>query len=425
MSQRGDARLGAALRQLRLARGLTQTAVARRAGCAVSLLSQVESGTRALAPWLVEALDQIYETGGVVVAMATGPSPSQPVEAVGDVILIRVPWRGGVMPVSRRVMLAALAAGALGGVPGLNAVIDGAPADEQTLDQLTRALAQARSAGRIVPPGTLLDTLTGHAAVIDQLRKRAPRHLRRPFAMLQARCAESLSWLSEESGDFAGAAYWTDRVQAWAQLAGWPAMWAYGNVRRSMIAITAGRDGHAAVEYAELVRRSKAALPDRLLGFAAYQVARGFALVGAHDACRQAIDESHTLFSRDDASDDPAERVGQQSVAVDDLMIMYRATCDTYAGGSELAITQLAGRLPSIGVASARSHAIQSGILALGYTHAGDPGLACAVMLATLDTGAQSATALGDLRQAAATLASRWPQRDDVREVTHRLTVAA
>lgn len=425
MRRRGDDRLGAVLRQLRTACGLTQTTVARRVGCAVSLLSQVESGDRALALWLAEALDQVYETGGAVATMASKVMIGLPGKPTDEVIIVRPPGKGGIMPVSRRTLLAALGTGALTMVPGLNACVDDVAADERALDGLTRTLATVRSAGRIAPPAALLDTLTGHAAVIDLLRRRAPQHLRRPFAMLQARCAESLSWFSEEAGDFAAAGFWTDRVQTWAQVAGWPAMWAYGNVRRSMIAVTAGRDGHAAVEYAELVWRSAAPLPDRLRGFAAYQAARGYALLGDHDSCRLAIDQSYALFSRDDASDDPGERVGQHSVATDDLMVMYRATCDTYAGGSELAITRLATRLPSIAAASARSHAIQSGIVALGYTQAGEPGRACDLMLATLGTGVRSATALGDMRQSAMMLTARWPQRDDVREVEYRLSAAA
>ncbi|MFN2496634.1 MAG: helix-turn-helix domain-containing protein [Pseudonocardiaceae bacterium] len=66
----GDVRLGAVLGELRMARGLTLAAVARQAGCSLSLLSYVESGDRALQPWLAEALDRIYATGSMVASLA-------------------------------------------------------------------------------------------------------------------------------------------------------------------------------------------------------------------------------------------------------------------------------------------------------------------------------------------------------------------
>ncbi|MGH3885036.1 MAG: helix-turn-helix domain-containing protein [Pseudonocardiaceae bacterium] len=68
----GDVRLGAVLRELRMARGLTLVVVARQAPCTVSLLSYVESGQRALQPWLAQALDRIYVTGSVVASLARG-----------------------------------------------------------------------------------------------------------------------------------------------------------------------------------------------------------------------------------------------------------------------------------------------------------------------------------------------------------------
>ncbi|MGH3823601.1 MAG: helix-turn-helix domain-containing protein, partial [Pseudonocardiaceae bacterium] len=47
---------GARVAELRKARGITQTALARRAGISVSLLSKIEIGDRALTPAIAVAL---------------------------------------------------------------------------------------------------------------------------------------------------------------------------------------------------------------------------------------------------------------------------------------------------------------------------------------------------------------------------------
>src|SRR6266511_1417416 len=68
----GDVALGTVVRDLRRARKLTLAAVARRAGCAESQLSYVESGRRQLHRWLAEKLDAIYDTGGIITRWLAG-----------------------------------------------------------------------------------------------------------------------------------------------------------------------------------------------------------------------------------------------------------------------------------------------------------------------------------------------------------------
>jgi hypothetical protein len=103
----GNVELGAVLRELRTARGLTLTAVARQARCALSLVSYVESGDRALQPWLAQELDRIYATGSVVAFLARGsggtsdenPASGAPMR---DVFVVVLPQGGVAMPLSRR-----------------------------------------------------------------------------------------------------------------------------------------------------------------------------------------------------------------------------------------------------------------------------------------------------------------------------------
>lgn len=79
------------------------------------------------------------------------------------------------------------------------------------------------------------------------LRRRAGKRDRHRYGILQARYAETLSWLSEESGDLAGAMYWIDRASQWAQAANWSAMIEYSFIRRSMMVISFSGDGRRAI----------------------------------------------------------------------------------------------------------------------------------------------------------------------------------
>src|SRR5262249_38819524 len=152
-----------------------------------------------------------------------------------DVILVRVPRRGIMVPVSRRELLAALGIGAATGalLPALHRAVGDVHVDEQLLAELDQTVRGLQTAGRVMPPAQMVRPLTGQVTVIDAVRRRAQKPLRRGYTVLQARCAESLSWMAEEAGDMPAALYWTDRAQHWAMLADWPSMVAYGHVRRS------------------------------------------------------------------------------------------------------------------------------------------------------------------------------------------------
>src|SRR6266498_1784041 len=119
---RGDPRLGAMARSLRISRGLTLAVAARRAGCSPSLLSQVETGLRVLQIRLAQALDAALGSGGTLTALADAAyagyserpdAPSGLACGDGELILVRIPRRGLTVPISRRELLAALGIGAL------------------------------------------------------------------------------------------------------------------------------------------------------------------------------------------------------------------------------------------------------------------------------------------------------------------------
>lgn len=222
----GDAELGAVLRELRAARRLTLAVVARQAGCAPSLLSYVESGHRQLQSWLAEELDRIYETGGVVSSLAQkfgsrlNEHPGSRVPS-SDVFVISLPKGGISMPLSRRELVAALGIGIVGGTSlgQFERLLADTNPDSDLLRYFEDAFDGFQEAARILAPRHLMDGLLGNVAILDGLRRRAAKSNRRQYSALQARYAESLSWLSEEAGDLPGAMYWVDRASQWAHAA--------------------------------------------------------------------------------------------------------------------------------------------------------------------------------------------------------------
>ena len=421
----GNIRLGAVLRELRLARELTLAAVARQAGCDQSLISLVELGRRQPHGWLAERLDEIYETGSVVADLARGSggtpqdSPASGI-LMTDVFVVQLPQGGLAMPLSRREVLTALGLGIVsGGLQGeFERALEGVELNDETLQALDNAFRGFQEAARRLPPTQLIDPMTGKVAVLDGLRRRATETDRHRYGTLQARYAELLSWLTEEAGDLQGAMWWNDRASQWAQAGGWSGMAAYGFVRRAMTVGRSSNDGLRVVDQARpVVEMPHASL--RLKGWAANEMALGHALAGNQDESRRALDTAMGWLAQP-VQDDDARL--QRSVAVDDLFTVYRATCDVYLGYGERAIPVLEPRLDSLVTSSFRTATITRAKLARAYANAGQPEDACRVAWHTLDAIEQvgSVSARTELRRAIPVL-NQWHGRSDVHDVMHRL----
>jgi Helix-turn-helix domain len=422
----GDVRLGLVLRELRVARGLTLAAVARRAGCALSLVSYVESGQRALLPWLAEELDRIYETGSVVASLARGSGGTR-VENLAsgvpkrDVFVVLLPQGGAVMPLSRRGVLAALGLGTVtGGLQDeFERALDSVELNGDVLRSLKDALKGFKEAARVLPPHRLIDGMTGNVAVLDGLRRRAADGDRNRYGALQAHYAESLSWLSEEAGDLPGAMWWIDRASQWAQAASWASMTAFAFVRRSMVVSNSAGDGFWVVDQARPVLSMPQASP-RMKGLAAKQMAAGYALAGNRDESRRALDAAMDWLAQPVCEDDAA--LSQLHVINDDLLAVYQTTCDVYLGYGARVIPVLEPRLESLAGSSFRRATITRAKLARAYANAGQPEQACRVAWDTLDAIDQidSQSARNELRRAVPVL-NRWHGRSDVQDIVRRL----
>ncbi|MGH8879270.1 MAG: helix-turn-helix domain-containing protein, partial [Stackebrandtia sp.] len=364
------ASLGGLIRSLRRSRDWTQTEVAHRIGCAVSLVSQVESGSRALRPWLAEAFDTVYRTGGTLALLSSTGAGSDD----GEVIVVSLPGNAESVLLSRRAFLTAVGVGTVSGLPGLAAAVDGLSPSGELVADLRDAFAGLRTAARSLPPGRLIPALMGQVAVIDAVRHHAAGSVAQDLGRLQTRLAETLSWMCEENGNASAALYWIDRTDEWSRRSDWAAMQHYTRVRRSMLALSSAGHGPAAIEHAApLVDADDVA--SRLKSLAAKQTAFGYALAGNPDAARRALDLAAIYMDADDDRNHLTS-VGQTSLAPDTVLPMYAATCDVYLGGGASVVETLTPHLGSIASASSRSGAINTAKLATAYANAGEPGRA-------------------------------------------------
>jgi hypothetical protein len=271
----------------------------------------------------------------------------------------------------------------------------------------------------MLPPRQLMDGLLGDVAMVDGLRRRAPKRDSQRYCRLQARYAESLSWLSEEAGDLSGAMYWIDRASQWAQAVKWSAMAEYGFVRRSMMVISFSGDGRRAVDQAHHVLEIPDASP-RIKGLAARRMAFGYALTGDRDASYRALDEAMNWLAQPAREDDIL--LGNRSAVAEDLFAVSQATCDIYLGRGARAIRVLEPTLTSLSKSSVRLTTIARAKLALAYAHAGQPADACRLSWETLHGMEQvdSLSARSELRRTARIL-DHWHGRNDVQDLKRRL----
>lgn len=421
----GNTELGALLRELRTARHLTLAAVADQAPCSESLLSLVESGRRRLQPQLATRLDDIYRTDGVIAGLArTTQHPSTVSHpGPGDTLMVNLLDGGVPMPMSRRELLTALGLGvtSAGSLARLDRAIESVSLDD-TSQAFENALAGFQSAARSFPPDVLVDELIGRVAILDALRRRCTGARQRRYSAIQARYAESLSWLSEEAADLTAALYWIDRATHWGQLARWPEMSAYCYIRRSMVAISSTNSGPSAIGNAKVVFDLGDASP-RMQGLAHKQIAFGHALAGMESESRRSLDRAVDLLSEPLREGDVV--LGQRSVLDEDLFTIFAATCDVYLGKGERAVPILLPCLHRLSTSSVRTATITRAKLASAYAQAGYPREAAAFAHTALDDIQRigSTSARSELLRAMPAL-HRFSAHPHVRPIIERLNAS-
>jgi hypothetical protein len=325
------------------------------------------------------------------------------------------------VPLSRRELLTSLSVGIVSGrLQGqFELALDKINPGDDLLKHFEDSFNGFQKAARMLPSQQLMDGLLGNVAILDSLRRRAAKPDSQRYCRLQARYAESLSWLSEEAGDLPGAMYWIDRASQWAQAVNWSAMTEYGFVRRSMMVISFTGDGRRAIDQAHHVFEISDTSP-RMKGLAAKQMAFGYAFAGDRDASYHALDEAMNWLAEPTHEDDTF--LGQRSVADEDLFAIFQATCDIYLGHGASAIRVLEPRPTPLARSSVRTTTITRAKLARAYAQAGQPAEACRLSWETLHAMEQveSLSARSELRRTVRVL-DQWHGRSDVQDLTRRL----
>ncbi|MGH8895452.1 MAG: helix-turn-helix domain-containing protein [Egibacteraceae bacterium] len=418
---------GVVLRQLRLIKGVGLRELARNICCDPGHLSRMESGDRPLTVAFAQLADSFLATGGVLSALVCASYAGArcfggQTEAPPGLLIVKVATPQGEITVSipRRDVLMALGIGAIGNpvLRGLNRVA--VPPD--TVEGLHKTLDSFVIAGRVMPPGSLVDPLTGRVAVISAIRRKADARLDGQLAVMQARFAEFLSWMHEENGDLAQAIWWIDRADEWAQAAGWAPMVAFASVRKSVIATMHAGDARRTLDLAQAALHTDGATPG-VLRFAAAQVAYGHALTGDLETARPALDLAASYYEKAAAHPEDEPSIGARSVLEKDPVELNLATCNVFAGRGDPAIDVFAPRMEAVKGVSPRAWAVHGARLAHAYALAGYPDETCHTIAEVLDTteSIESATARSQLRRIRPVLLRRWPNRTDARDTAQRL----
>ena len=402
-----------------------------------SRLSRAERGEHLVDPAVVNALDKVLNTGGLlgrlrVLAPAartrgrgSGATPAATITAsVGYTVELRTAdGRTVRVNLSRRELAQLFATGALRAVlpagvmdPDQADRVRGALAgthrvDTQVLDYFRRLLSEHYAADKMLGPRQLLGPVLAQVDVLNALRRHARPGAAGPMMRVLAQYAEFAGWLHQDSGDLRAAMHWSDQASQWALAAGDDGMVAYMLVRKSNIA-TLDNDPVAVVDLAAAAQRMRDRISPKLTALASQQEARGWAQlreIGRFRAC--------LATAADLLSEHPHEVHTDAPVYLHhyDLGMLEEqsASCYRSAGDTDKAIAILERQLGETPEHLARDQAHQMAKLANVIVEAADPDpeRAANLGLQCVATSRRSGSARigNELRGLDSRLRQRWP----------------
>lgn len=407
------------LYRLRTEAGLTQQQVADRVPCNKSTVSRAEHGSNVL-PELARRLDQVLEAQGTLLELVSPAASVDHGAYAGPVVTVRITLPDGTtmdIPLPRRTLLG------LVGASGLAATIPTAisPPPEVTLDALREELGRFVAIGRSHPADRVSALMIPYVATIDQVRSAAPAALRRDLLELGALYCEYIGWMRQEAGDLRGAWYWSDRASEWATAAGWQDMTPYILIRKSCLAWYAG-DWAQSVDLA--VAAGGQSRTPGMRGQAAMQEASARALAGQVNGCQHTLDRAAHWVDRWHAhpEDEPPLGPGRPDISAERHLGRMTAACWMNIGIPGDAVDVYRAELGLIPGDWTRQRAAWDARLALAYARADTPDEACAAVTRAMDgmDGITSYTGTHTLTEVADAL-GRWRERDEVRDITHRV----
>ncbi|MDN3351699.1 helix-turn-helix domain-containing protein [Actinomadura sp. DC4] len=416
---------GIELRRIRMEAGLSLAELGDRLHYSKGHLSKIETGRKSPSVELARRCDAELDARGALISLiAEKPSEVLPSEGTTDedgVWLMNLSsmdtsW---FRPVDRRDALAMTASSPAGfalSTQGLSAT-----AKEPTALEVFRSLFdQFRNLGQTASPGVVLPPVIAQTHVLRSLAARAPTGVRDELLVLAARFAEYAGWMAQESGDDAGALWWTAQAVAMAEAGQDRDLAVYALIRRALV--TLYRDD--ATQTIELAREAQVrpGVPRRIRGLAAQREAQGHALGGDYDACLRSLDRARELLSS--AEDAPGvSALGPTNLT--DPVSMVTGWCLYELGRPKEASPILDAEVARIQPQALRSRARYGVRQALAHAAAGEVDHACELTgeLLSITDVVSSATIATDLRRLARVL-SRWHQHPPVRELFPALTAS-
>jgi transcriptional regulator with XRE-family HTH domain len=291
------ARLGAKLRRLRSARGLTLAELSVRVGYSGQFISQVEHGRSTASEAFVQACDMELGADGALLGLLPAVILEQARKRSARSRARREDTDNSdreddVQPMTRRGMVATGAAAALS-LGGTVAPASAGDIDPGLADHWERLLAIVGTHDAAHGPQEVLATARRELHLITAYRKVATGGLRSSLMRVEARWALHVGWLCEDTGDPRGRAALLEHALQLAREANDADLIAWARARQAQWA-----DVCSAVRLAEIgLRTPRAGAHTRAL--CAVRAAHAHARIGNRDATERLLAEAHQLAAQD------------------------------------------------------------------------------------------------------------------------------
>jgi Helix-turn-helix domain len=408
---------GRALRERRVAAGLSLSALAKRVHYSKGHLSKVESGQKPVSAELARLCDAELNADGQLIDLLFDPPSSGDSEAPsdgddphdGETWVVGLRAGGGYFaPVSGPDPMAGGTATALGmSFEGqIRAVTDAA------LGPFLARFDEARNLGQVAGATTVFPLVILETKTLQALADHAPPDERIPLLQLAARYAEFAGWMAQEAGHDQIAWWLTRRAVKMADTAGDARLRAYALVRRADIALYQD-DALNTIELASRAQQHDQASV-RISGLAAQREAQGHALSGDHTACLRAIERSAAFLA--EAATGTQEGPALGTTRTPDLVSLTHGWCLHDLGRPAQAAAFLDRGIAHFPQGAHRARVRYEARAALAYATAGELERACELVLALLGPARilESATIRHDLRGLTKVL-TRWRSHQAVR----------
>jgi transcriptional regulator with XRE-family HTH domain len=296
--------LGAEIRKLRNARGLTQTALAAEIGFSAQHVSETELGEASASRPFIAACDDALGAGGRLLVLLPAVIHERETQRQDRVAARRAGVEASVRygeraegeevdPTTRRGLIGAGAAATLGGLGAAAVPAAAREVDPELPAHLGQLLNLLGRHDEMFGPRDVLATVRHQLRLIAEHRKVARGQLRADLLRVEARWTEFASWLSDDTGDANGRDELADQALRLAQEAGYADMVAYARSRQSQWAGAAANPPRAIALAEDALRVRGTSAQTR--AWCSLRAALGHALADDAESCERSLTDAYTL----------------------------------------------------------------------------------------------------------------------------------